>query len=90
MTIRWRILLELLKTSAALHRACGNTVVQITQDSRIQPDSAFHLAFKQKFQDASPLDAFLRDAARRMLRQAIDEEVQEFLAEMIIIAMNWE
>lgn len=52
---------------------------QNTQDSHIQPEAASHLSFKQEFQDASPLDAFLRDAARRMLQQAIEEEVQEFL-----------
>lgn len=43
------------------------------------PAPSATVSFKQPFQDASDLDACVRQAAKTMIQQAIDLEVQEFL-----------
>ena len=45
----------------------------------VNPDPSAIISFQQPFQDASELDAYVRQAARNMIQQAIDLEVQEFL-----------
>lgn len=45
----------------------------------VNPDPSTPISFKQPFQDASDLDAFVRQAAKTMIQQAIELEVQEFL-----------
>ncbi len=38
------------------------------------------LAFRQQFDEQSPLDELVREGARRMLQSAIDAEVEGFIA----------
>jgi hypothetical protein len=45
----------------------------------VNPDPSATIGFQQPFQDASELDAYVRQAARTMIQQAIDLEVQQFL-----------
>ena len=53
-----------------------------TSRQTVKPSSST-ISFQQPFQDASELDveldAYVRQAARNMIQQAIDLEVQEFL-----------
>ena len=48
----------------------------IPETDRIDPEV---LAFRQQFDDRSPLDEIIREGARRMLQVAIDAEVDSFI-----------
>jgi hypothetical protein len=52
---------------------------KVTSKQPVNPDPSATISFQQPFQDASELDAYVRQAARNMIQQAIDLEVQEFL-----------
>ena len=52
---------------------------KVTSKPQVNPDPSATIRFKQPFQDASDLDAFARHAAKTMIQQAIESEVQEFL-----------
>ena len=52
---------------------------KITAKSLGNPDPSATVSFQQPFQDASDLDACVRQAAKTMIQQAIELEVQEFL-----------
>lgn len=52
---------------------------KVTSKSQVNPDPSATVRFKQPFQDASELDAIARHAAKTMIQQAIESEVQEFL-----------
>jgi len=58
-------------------------VKKVTSRQEVIPDPSATISFQQPFQDASELDvelnAYVRQAARNMIQQAIDLEVQEFL-----------
>jgi len=54
-------------------------VNKVTSKQPVNPDPSATISFQQPFQDASELDAYVRQAARNMIQQAIDLEVQEFL-----------
>lgn len=45
-------------------------------DSQLDPEV---IAFRQQFDDRSPLDELVREGARRMLQEAINQEVEAFL-----------
>ena len=52
---------------------------KVTSKQPVNPDPSATISFQHPFQDASELDAYVRQAARNMIQQAIDLEVQEFL-----------
>lgn len=52
---------------------------KVTSKPQVNPDPSATVRFNQPFQDASDLDAFARHAAKTMIQQAIESEVQEFL-----------
>ena len=52
---------------------------KVTSKQSVNPDPSATIGFQQPFQDASELDAYVRQAARTMIQQAIDLEVQQFL-----------
>ncbi len=52
---------------------------KFTSKQPVNPDPSATISFKQPFQDANELDAYVRQAARNMIQQAIDHEVQDFL-----------
>ena len=49
----------------------------VLEDEAVDPEV---LAFRQQFDDRSPLDDLVREGARRMLQSAIDAEVDAFIA----------
>jgi len=52
---------------------------KVTSRQTVNPDSSATISFQQPFKDASELDAYVLQAARNMIQQAIDLEAQEFL-----------
>lgn len=49
----------------------------VLEDESVDPEV---LAFRQQFDEKSPLDELVREGARRMLQSAIDAEVDAFIA----------
>jgi transposase-like protein len=49
----------------------------VLEDETVDPEV---LAFRQQFDEKSPLDELVREGARRMLQSAIDAEVEAFIA----------
>jgi transposase-like protein len=67
-------------------------VTQVTTQTRTRPEAnriasfaevpeAEVLAFREQFDERSPLDELVRAGAQKMLQKAIEDEVQEFLSE---------